>query len=614
MSVIHVERFLGIAPKINETLLRNEQAQIARDARLWSQALSPLPGPVVDQATDKPTSRIMTLHRYNTTDWLVWTQAVNAVSGPSRNDQLEKLYFSGTDKPRVTTNALYDDGAPGTNVPPASWILGIPAPVGPPVASLGAAGNITGANITWVYTFVRKYSDGWVEESAPSPVSNALSPAAQQVDVTVPNGALTVADYGITHKRLYRLVSGEYLFVTEVAVGTGTANDNAATVDLGDAIDTTDDLPWPDGVIGFIRLPNNCIAGHKDNVVYISEPNKPHATRLVNQYVMNSEIVGLGNVDTTIVAITIWKPEIGRGKDPAGYDFVAQAGSFPCSSARSIASSELGVFWATTRGLALSDGVTVDICTSDFISRKEWKEQFRPDTIHGTVHDGRYYGWYETGVDVNGNPVGAGFIVDRSEAAFMSQMGEYVYAAQAVPETDDMYVVKRNPNAGDVNYTYKWEADPSNPIVYEWKSKVFISNGLENFGFAQVIASYGDGLNDEEIIALQAEIASVEAFNDALTDTDGCIGGNEGGYAIADGAVADDNQTLLAPDPDYIAGVVTFRYWVDGTLVLEKDVESNEPFALPAGRLGEQHEFSVSGAVEVDEVTICGSPDELASV
>lgn len=584
--------------------------------RLWSQALSPLFSMALGTALTKSTGDIQTLHRYKSnTVWLAWTQLVHAVLGPAANDTLEKLYYTGTDKPRVTTEDLWDDGTPGTSVPPASWILGIPAPVGPPVASDNGAGNITVTNGTWVYTFVRKYSDGWVEESAPSPASNVLTLAARQASVTVPNGAITVGDYGITHKRLYRDGGNGYFFVTEVAIGTSPATDNVATANLGDPIDTTNDLPPPDGMIGLIQLPNKCLAGHKENVVYISEAGRPHAYPLLNQYTVNAPIIGLGNVGTTILVITNSNPEVGRGVDPAAYSFKANSGSFPCTSVRSIASSELGVFWATPRGLALSDGITVSLATAEFISRKEWTEDFYPLTIHGVVHDGRYYGWFATGdLAADGTKIGSGFIVDRLEPAFLTTTGEYVYAAHAIQETDELHVVRKNPSAALVNYTYQWDADPSSPRAYEWKSKVFNTPGLENFAFAQVIGDYGAGLSPAEIADLQAQVATIKAFNDALAETDGPIGGNFDGYEIGGGAIGDDNLTLLSPLLAFIPGVIVFKYWADGDFRFEKDVSSNEPFPMPSGFLAELHEFQISGQITVSRVTIAGSPEELGQV
>jgi len=107
VPVIHNKRFLGIAPKISAHLLREEQAQIAQDVNLWSQSLRPLVKPLIGPRLTKE-GPIQTLHRYRDDSvWLCWLQDVNATQGPINDDPIQRLYFTGTDKPRVTTNYLY---------------------------------------------------------------------------------------------------------------------------------------------------------------------------------------------------------------------------------------------------------------------------------------------------------------------------------------------------------------------------------------------------------------------------------------------------------------------------------------------------------------------------
>lgn len=611
MPKIQVGRFLGIAPKIASHLLQPTQAQTARNCKLWSESLRPIDGLANLEVLSK-TGTIQTLQLYNGgEDWLCWTQDVNAALGPIANDTLEKLYYTGTDYPRITTNDIWDVGTPGTSVPPSSYILGIPAPVGPPVASDDGAGNIVSSSATWVYTFVRKYSDGTIEESAPSPVSNALSLSSRDAVVTMPSGAITHANYGINYKRLYRDEGSGYFYVTEVALATASYNDNTATASLGDEIETTDDLPPPDGLLGLIALPNGCVAGFKDNVVYISRPYRPHSFPLLNQYTVHLPIVGIGNVGTSIVVCTTGRPEIGRGVDPGAYVFKRHPGKYPCISKRSIASSDLGVVWACPSGLAISDGSTVTLATRSFLTRKEWAADFAPTTLHGTVHDGRYYAWFTTGTDSDGVLTGGGIILDMNEKAFLVTLGDYAYAAHATDGSgsaaDDLWVAKKNSAAANANYVYQFDADASSPTSYVWKSKLFIEPGLDNYSVAQVLANYDSELTAAEISALNAAIVAVQTFNAALTETDGRIDG----FAINDGPMGGDNNTLelpaLAPDTRSI----TFKYYSNQQLRLTKILISSDPFPLPSGRTDDLHEFELTGTADVLDVTLATSFEEL---
>lgn len=619
MPALHVNRFLGIAPKLGPQLLPAENAQVAKDAKLWSEKLRPVSGIGLPEALTKTTGDIQTIYRFNSNlTWLHWTQGVNVVRGPIANDTLEKTYFTGTDKPRVTTNVLFDDGTPGTSLPPASYILGIPAPDSAPVASDNGAGNITGT-VDYVFTFVRKWSDGTVDEGPPSPVSNQLTLSARQTSVTLPNSpiAASYADYGITHKRLYRLNGGTRFYVSEVTIGTSPTTDNIAATALGGAITSTNYLPCPDGMVGLIALPNGVMAGFKDNVVYLSEPYRPWAYPLANQYVMNWPIVALGSVGTSVIVVTRAYPSIGRGVDPAAYSFKRDPGSFPCISKRSVASSELGVLWATPAGIALCDGADVTLATKSFMTRDEWQRDFAPSTLHAVVYDGRYYGWFTNSTAPDGTKLGGGLILDWAERAFLSSLGNYVYAAYPIPDTEELWIAKRNPLKANTNYVFKWEADPATPFAYEWKSKKFVIPGLENFGWVQVIADYGAGLSPSQIAAVQAQIAAVQAFNGTQGDTDGPINGNglnPGGFEINGGPMGGDNVLQIAPSTSYVVGAVSFKYWVDGVLKKEVDITDNNPVPLPSGFMGETHEFQVSGAVETTQVSLATSAEELASV
>lgn len=605
---LHVNQFLGIAPKIGETLLNNNQAQTALNAQLWSNTLRPIAGKTFNDSLDKSTGEIKTIWRYDgDTDWLCWTQDVDVVRTPIAGDTLEKIYFTGTDAPRVTTKDLWDDGTPGTSIPPASYLLGIPAPVGPPVASDAGAGNITSTS-AWVYTFVRKWSDGTVDEGPPSTPSNVLTSVTRKVDVTIPTGAPVVANYGITHKRLYRTNGTLYFFVQEELVSATTTQDNTATANLGSEITTTTYLPPPDALIGLTELATGVLAGFKGNVVYLSEPYRPWAFPTRNQYTCSWPVVAIAGFGSTVVVGTEGYPYIGRGIDPAAYAFRPQRGAnYPCISKRSMATGQIGVFWATHEGLALANESGVTLVTREFLTRKEWTRDFAPSTMHGQVYGDRYYGWYTTGLDDGGHKVGGGIVLDRSESAFLTTHIPYFDAARVIKEDGKLYVVTRGTN--DLNQVFAFDDDPSNPLTYEWKSKLFVSPGLDNLGFAQIIGDFGQGLSPAEIAALEDQIAAVEAYNDAQT-TNGL--GN--GQLLNDQLLNGADIFVDAPSSDFTTSAVLFRYWAEGDLKITRTVLSSAPFPMPSGFTAEKHEFAVSGEVEITSVTLASTMEELAEV
>lgn len=608
---IRVVDFLGIAPKIAPTDIAVEQAQIAQDSKVYSGSLKSFFGLGNPQVLSKPTGLIKTIFSFNNdTVFLCWTQDVDAVRGPIAGDTLEKTYFTGTDKPRVTTNDIYNAGSPGTNIPPASYILGIPAPIGPPVASDVGAGNITVTSSTWIYTFVRKWSDGTTDESGPSPASNALGPlTSRQVSVTLPNGAITTADYGITHKRLYRQNGSLYFFVSEVAIGTSPTTDNLATASLGSAITTLLYLPPPDSMIGLIALPNGIMAGFSGNTVYLSEPYRPHAYPQANQYTVNWPIVALGGIGTAVVVATTAYPSIGRGVDPAAYSFTRSLARYPCVSKRSMASADFGVIWAMPYGLAMSDGATVVNATKDFLSQVDWNAQFFPSTIHAKIHEGRYHGWFTNGsVDANGFPLGSGFILDMREKAYLITTTPYFSAAGSMYGADRLFGVKQNPLSGNQNSVYEWEGNASTRFTFDWKSKKFLAPGFDNLGWGAIFADYGSGLTPAQIAQLQAQIAMIIAFNAAAGATDGPLNG----FVLNGGLLDGDNVLQTPPSANFIVGNVTFKYYLDGLLVATKTIGDSNPFPLPAGISGHYHEIELGGSVEVFSLAVASTVEELA--
>jgi hypothetical protein len=472
---------------------------------------------------------------------------------------------------------------------------------------VSAAGNIT-ADVTYVMSFVRTWSDGTIDESGPSPVSNSLTLNARPTSVTLPDGTMaTEEDYGITHKRLYRSEGGNYFFVSESIFATASATDNVLTQNLGDAIETIAYLPPPDAMDGLIVLPNGVHAGFKGKTVYLSDPYRPHAYPLVNQHSFSWDVVALANVGSSILVLTKAYPYIGRGIDPAAYAFKREPGLLACASARSVASGEYGVFWAAPMGLCLFDGATTKVITREFMTREEWRERYYPDTIHGLVHDGHYFGWFQTDTDDAGRKVGGGFVLDKTERAFLVDTDEYVDAAYVIPERTELWFVRRN--TLDQNWTYQWDAVPGAPSTYQWKSKEFISVSLENYAFAQVFADFAEGLTPAEEAAIQAQIDAALAYNALQTRTFGELGGG-----IINTQMLNGDAVLLIPPSldDFVIGTVTFKYWADGALKLLKEISSNDPFPLPSGFMAERHEFEVSGRVRLSEVTLASSMEELA--
>lgn len=164
----------GLAPRINERLLRDDQAQIATDVVITSGALQPLRRPL-DLYTSQKSGDLVSAHRLTAADgsdvWLAWTTDVDAVRALLPNDSSQRVYYTGDAEPRVTdlskATTLSDNKYPDT-----CFALGIPKPsTAPTLGSITGGSGATESRV-YVYTFVaiNTLADGTTmeEEGQPS--------------------------------------------------------------------------------------------------------------------------------------------------------------------------------------------------------------------------------------------------------------------------------------------------------------------------------------------------------------------------------------------------------------------------------------------------------------
>lgn len=595
--------------------MRNGLAQIATNTKLWSQELDTFKEKLFYETLTK-TGAIQTLFRYdNNSAWLQWTEDTNVAKVPAADDALEKIVFTGTDVPRITTNSLYNSASPGSSMPPASYILGIPKPPNDPTFVLGAAGNISGS-INYVYTYVRTWPDGSTDEGQPSEASNTLTADAQQVVMSMPNtSAPDFDEYGITHKRLYRVTTSdsaaEFQFVAEIPASTTTYVDDTETP--SEVLETADYLPPPNDLIGIIALPNGVLAGFKENTLYLSEAHKPHSFPLNNQYPVSFQIVALGSYGTTVIVGTTGKPSIFQGVDPAAYSGQQLPQNQACASKRSMASGEFGVMYASNDGLVVIGPSGLRVATWDHFDRDDWAAYY-PSTIHAASFDaGRYMGFYRTYDQGGGIYDGAGFIFDMREGknAFID-LDMYAYALYNSIQESALFMVLKTGDDTTQNQVYKWDADPDLQMTATWRSHIAVTPALENFGGAIVDASYEDGISAAEYAALLAQIAAITAANQALLA--GGTNGTLGGHQINGVMINGDSTLTELPNSNVTVAVVYFKYYADSVLKYEKTVADREPFPMPGGFLDTRHTVQVTSQIGIRQIALASEIDELAQI
>lgn len=497
--------FSGIAPRLEPERLGESNAQTAHNCDLRNGSLRALRGTAAVVALSKP-GPIKTIYRFGQTVsdeslyWFHWTDDVDVVRGQIAGDTDERTYFTGDSTyghPRVTKASIALPG--GTAYPMASYRLGVPAPVSAPTnGGVGGAGSGSVETRAYVYTYVT--GDG--EEGAPSAAT--LIEAQEGQTVTL-NGLLVApgGDYNITSKRIYRTVKTEstpidYQFVAQISAATTTYADSKLALDLGEVIPSLEWDPPPEGLKGFVNLPNGMMAAFLDNDVYLCEPYRPFAWPAKYIQSVDSPIVGLGVFAETLVVLTRGLPYVMFGSDPNSIVVRKSELAEACVSKRSIVSMSGGVIYASPNGLVMIGPGGGQLLTDAIIDKQYWST-LNPQTISAYHYDNRYVAF------VTGAAVG-GFQFDPGNA----NQPFTLFEATALAGYTDLVRDALYLNVG--GEIRQWD-EGGTPYTYTWRSRKNEAPHPTNFGWGQVLAStypvtcrvYADGvLKHTQVVASNA--------------------------------------------------------------------------------------------------------------
>lgn len=396
------------------------------------------------------------------------------------------------------------------------------------VQASGSTGYVP-ANLatSYVYTFVNDLA----QESAPSlPSATLLRPDGIVVTVDTPTSLSSGASgYGITTKRIYRAVTGStgtaYQFVAEIPLATASYLDTLTDAELGEVL--ASDL-WtlpPDDLRGILALPNGIMAGFSKNQLCLSAQNHPHAWPVEYRLNTDTDIVTIGNVDTTVVIGTESFVYVAGGNDPANYSMGKSDVPYACVSKRSVAYlSGIGVAFAGPDGLMVVAGIgQVRNMTETAFTRRQW-QALAPETIHAVAHNDIYFMFYDAGSAGRG-----GYAIDMKPTGFgIMQLGFHATAAYVDPVTGKMYLVLDENSEPDdtslpvpatppayANGTTVFEFEGATSLMtYRWRSKLWILERPATFAMAKVTASdftnlllrfYADGVQFHEVAVTSAE-------------------------------------------------------------------------------------------------------------
>lgn len=468
--------------------------------------------------------------------------AVKTTNPDNTATVVAKLLVGGVEVGTVTATNVFDDGGYcGIIRAKGDDVLGLRFD-NFRVAGSGSTGYVAvNTAVSYVYTFVNDLG----EEGPPSPESDTkLRPDGISMTVvtpaTLPPG--TTPDYsiyGITTKRLYRAVTGAsgtvFLLVVEIPLAqtdyVDVLNDNQ--IAGNDVLASADwDLP-PDGMQGIIALPNGIMAGFWRNLLCLSEADRPHAWPVRYRKPTDTDIVGIANIDNTIVIGTKSFPYTATGNSPGTYSMSKPGDPQACVSKRSMVfMADQGVVYASPDGMMVCAGSAGQIrnATNAIFTKRQW-QALDPTSMVCAVHDGVLF------LFATGPTPDAGYALDTKADGFgLIRLSFHAIAAHMDPLTDALYLVldlNSEPTSASLplastavvasNKTiFEFDAGASN-MVFRWRGRLNLSPYPLALTIAQVralnyanllVRIYGDG-----VMLFEKVLANAREFVLPLLDT-----------------------------------------------------------------------------------------------
>ena len=405
------------------------------------------------------------------------TDVILAVSSPAYVSTLSSLSLYGVTV--ETFGSVQPFAVIKTNATGTSATLVIRVGTYPTVATFSQRSDVGYADEdsilearVYTYTWVNKEA-GFEFESAPAEASNSVDIRDDQTVSlsgfsTVPGG-----EYIVTHKRVYRSVSGVFLFVKEIAAAETNLVDDVKAENLGEVMPTTTWAEPPQTLSGLTNLPNGMMAGFSGRDIYFCDPYHPHAWPENYIQTVDFPVVGLGRMDTTLAVLTKGCPYFIQGTHPAGMAVVKSDLEQACVSKRSIVNIMGGVVYAAPDGLMLLSSGGSSIVTENLFSFDQWQSHFKPESIHAYQHDNQYIAFYDNGTTQGG------FVFDVSSRQFILH-DIYATAGFQDVQRDKLFVASSDRTVKPWGY--------GAAKSYTWKSKKFTTPQVTGFSCAQLEA------------------------------------------------------------------------------------------------------------------------------
>ena len=596
MAYFKRNRFSGVAPALSPKLLGDQFGQVAENIDFERGNLKPVK--VNGSSVWNLSTRRYSIYYYETPFpqeyWLEWTaDYVKAVPGPIPGDVEYRLYWTGDGYPKYATFAqITASGSPP--YPQNSYKLGVPAPESAPDVTIDGPQDEDVEPVeeyAWVYTYVTVFG----EEGPPSYASSPLlefTPTTQTATVVctgyagVDAGQIPLAGGKI---RLYRSNTGSNLtffqFVDEKPYQAQvTFIDDKQDAELGEVLpsDTWIGPPdgnttlYPDGALqGLIPVANGVFAGHVGKRLCMSEAYLPHAWPIGNRITLERDIVAIGTTANGIVALTDGKPYFVTGVEPSAMTAITIDLAQACTNKFSVVDMGDYLLYAGPDGLCAVSGGEGRVVTKGLIDVETWRAEYYPDKCKAFLWEGVY---------VACDPdTDRAWVYDprASEAALSwtdSVTANKMYGGYTKLKDGNLYLI-------DGQQIVPFQTGSASKQT-KWRSKVYITEAHTSMAWLAVNAHW----EDNAPVQVDVFADTVLLFTAIFTAT----------------TRSDSAKTWKVDVKTYDEFGLEVVQSINGS--------SAEPITRMPPYVGKEFEVEISANIEVDEVTIASTMDEIRSV
>lgn len=580
MTIIKLAAFTGESPRTTPRLLPDTGAQVAQSVRLEDGELAPYRKPyLVADLAGAASGQVKTIHRHMD-EWLWWDKVVHAVPGPVAQD---RLYYTG-------------DGAPKMKVGGTTYDLALTAPaVALTCARVGTLDPATSATRLYVYTRVTQFG----EESEPSPISAdvVVSPGNT---VTLSGFVAAPAGRGFTKQRIYRSQTGtaggaNLYFIAERNDSAANFTDNIAVDSFNEALPSLDWTPPPADLKGLVAMPNGIMAGYVGKDLYFCEPYRPHAWPVKYAQATNFDITGLAVSGSTLIVGTTGMPYLVGGTSPDTMVMEKIELSMPCLNAQGMVDMGYAVLYPSNDGLVQVAGGTPNLISGSLLTRDQWLKMDPATMVCGQFY-GRFYASYHY-EDKDDNIQQGTLIFDITGQQPFLIRSQHRADAMFYDVTDSRLYMAIGTNV------YEWDSLLSDNDLFTYLSKAFVTPQPTSFGAILVEADSRD--DTDALLAYQTSRDAVSAYNASILST-GRLGAALGASSIGKLSVNGDLLKPMPSGPQMAVNIYADDKFLT-TITTIGEMERVPPM------LARQWEIEVTGNINIQEITMAGTAQELRS-